>query len=950
MPEVNYKLLHYNYPQIYFLGIDPVQKAKFLEEQQKAQETRNQMPLILQFLYPVEGKNIGTKTINTIQEKINVNPVHNHLSQTLSKDQEIVFLKQLSEIQKFSIAPQIDVRRCVAEVAGNISDPGLAVSLIERLCKDPDECVRQGAAQSAGNISNPELAVSLIERLCKDPDINVRRGAAEAVGKISDPKLRDDLIENLCRDPDCHTRRYAAASAGNISDPELAVSLIERLCKDPDINVRRGAAKSAGNISDPKLAVNLIERLCYSSDCYIRRNAAQSAGNISDPKLRDGLIESLCKDSDCNIREGVAESVGKISDPKLAVSLIKRLCKDPDCDVRLNAAKSAGSISDPKLAVSLIESLCTDPDRLVKRGVAQSAGNISDPELRDSLIEKLSQSRDGSVRRGAAEAVGKISDPKLRDGLIESLCKDSDCNIREGAAKSAWNISDPNLRDGLIEKLSKDPDYCVKQRATQSAMKVSVSQINEFTKNNSLYFQTLENSTKKNINSLTLSKLMHILCMTGNDCGVLNKAFSDYDKFVNHALTYRDNFGSNGNKIQEEELKSCLNQNTSKILSGIVLFGNDLMMAKFDQKQIKFDNYLEMIDKISNTDDKLCTKLYKVCRLPKNEQGDKLRNHQKLQFVESAYNYINNSHEDILTQYLEKMEEKGIVSPQELVKGYLKPFAEICGMSKEEIEQISPDKIDLLDMDHVHTIPIGIDKLEIDDSEKLKGLFKSTLQGNYWKYIQDISTPTGQANQRTKQAFKDNNLNYDKWLNYDKPYNFEHNGKEYEVNLWKRNPGHDLFLGNYGNGCISLDGINAKGIVDALMNTLTQFAEVKDKSSDKTVAYARCFWGEEQNTDEKKLIIDNIHYKYDDEDSNGSDLIKPVNEFMKSYGKEVAGMPVKTYLGRCCHLTPENNYDSNLFLKVIGSTEDDQYYLNSLNDLYWSDIDSIVKAKVYELK
>lgn len=654
----------------------------------------------------------------------------------------------------------------------------------------------------------------------------------------------------------------------------------------------------------------------------------------------------------------------------LQFSLIERLPKDPSPRLRVGMVRDVGNTSALKGRDALIEQTLKDPKRrgcLIEKmlstrtemsfrvSIARVACNISDPKLRDSFIEQLSEESTCGLRKEAAQAACNISDPKILVGVFERLSKDPDNDVRSRVAQAASNLSDPKFRDSLIERLSKDPNLQVRKSAALAARKVCTDRINQFTAAWP-YMDLLGKAVSRygihtDIPDHVLLKTIHTIATIGEDGGSLKTLLQDFETVVNHAILHRKQFKVQDQELMnEQDMKQYMSNHSASLLVALILVGKDGVLNKFNQKQIKFEDFLHAVDDVSYHEN-LVRLLHHLCNSGRTLKDFKLQSQDKVRLLENANNFVKADKIPDLSELLTKMHQNGTVDLSILTKKYMGILASICGMTEEKIDTLPPERFSLWNKDYIHTIPIGLKKLSHENQEYLKGLVRATFQGTYWDYIQNPDTAVGRANAQTKKAFSQEKLNYDAWLHYDKTESFKQNGKDYEISLWKRNPGHDLFMGHYGNGCISMAGGKTQGIVDALLYTATQFAEIKDKASGDTVAYARCFWGINPKTNKPCFVIDNIHYKLNanGKDPKKNELIKPVDHFMKNYAHVVASKPVQTYLATACDLKPKDQKVEYLPLQVVGSTIDNTYYLNSLNHHDWSNITGKVQASVYKL-
>ncbi len=561
----------------------------------------------------------------------------------------------------------------------------------------------------------------------------------------------------------------------------------------------------------------------------------------------------------------------------------------------------------------------------------------------------------------------------LKNNLIE-LKKDSPvllqmlCPLPEKSQVSSKDLKE--LQD-LESKIKNSPLKDIRKEKELLKNIDSISQEKEPEKK-SEYFKALSShinnvSEKENIQPDLLLKLFKMIILTDQDGSKFNKYLNDFknfndftkekwNDFPNHDQSYNARLSPTYRKIYLEE-------NSPQLISAIAISGKDTLVEKFKQKQVKFEDYLSAIKNISKNK-KLAGIIANLCF---NSKTNKPLPQDKIALVELSNLYINEEKSENLQVQLQGMETNKVLNLDELKKNYIKMFikSESLGMTSAELEKCEKNGFNNWDFNYIHTLPKALDWLRLRDKEgeaNLVNLVKVALKGDYKKFIFDKGTDLGKANNQTKQDFEDAGLNFDIWMNNHKkvkPVKFKHNNEDYEISLWERKPEHDLFIGSYGGGCISLDSRRNKGIIDALSYTMTQFAEIK--KNDKTVGYARGYWATPESPKKNKidpdpvLIIDNIHYNNHDDDSK-ENLIKPISDFMQQYGKQVAHKPVKTYLWANANLVINshnakitNKKTSWLNIKVMGKTTNNGYYLNSINDLDWCCITNPYNIEVYDL-
>lgn len=355
------------------------------------------------------------------------------------------------------------------------------------------------------------------------------------------------------------------------------------------------------------------------------------------------------------------------------------------------------------------------------------------------------------------------------------------------------------------------------------------------------------------------------------------------------------------------------------------------------QKKGRPDAFLNQIHELAAEKD-LLSPIRKLMREPYTD--DKIDSSERLKLINLSYSLAKMGEKEALLSNLNGMIKKGRVDIKELNNQFIETF-----QSKLNVQdKVNEDElIKRLDFKYLHLLFPASKELKPNYSQKFNELVKTAIEGNYHDYIFNTQSEAGKANLRTKQIFKENGLNFDTWLNYDKEYTFTSGkGNNFSLNVWKRNPGVDFFLGNKAQNCTALDGDNKEGAIDDLLNTFVQNIEIK-KDSD-AVGQITVFWVKDAK-DRLKLLIDSssVAQKYINDANNSQ---KEVLKFLKEYGKEVSGKDTDIILGKFNHIFPMDNFKSKkMTVKPVGDcvsyTEDkpeSKYYINSFKKQFWSSV------------
>jgi len=894
----------YCYPQISFSGnkISPDEIEKCKERHRKAKEEYDKLPLIIQYACNPEDKKItlGLLAYARIIRKNN----------TLDKNTENIYLKILYE----------------------------KIKSIDNVMEYSDANVINDCLNNYPFLAHPKKLDQIIDRAAVSLSPEAREAAICNVKYHTDPVKRDVIIEKfLFVSVNPYEHEAAINNIQYHSDPKFRDEILEK--KFPDTycsnNIKSVQLNNIKFHSNPKKRNKILEKALKSVSEFIKVTALNNIQYHSKPKKRDKILEKALKSQSEHICSAAIRNIQYHSDPKKLDEVFEKFAGSPISSVQVALIKNIKYYSDPKKRDKLLENVLKGNSSVAKGEVIENIQYHSDPKFIIRNIEKALRSRVANVVNAAINNIQYIPDPKKRDEMLEKILNDNSSFGRKEAIKNIQHLSNPNRRAEILLKLSKNNDL---KKEANNALLLEAREYMNFVEG------LAENN---NINGVELVTMLYLLSLTGRDGAKLGRVLQDYNKFVAKSVNRVEKFPSSVGTMTQDELRKYFDDNKLTIIKGIILGGKEILDVKFEEKQEKFEKFLKIIEKVSDNDDVFIT-LYEVLNLPANKDGEKLKNYEKVRLIEIANNFLTCTNENLLLRKLRKTKEAGYVDYKALSSDFIRYLARSLEILDDEIAQIPPSRWEKIDNDYKHLIQSAMNTLEDDYRENLKGLLKATLKNNYYDYIFNPETDAGKANAQTRKMFEENGLDYDKWLNYNEPYEFKYNGKTYEIDLWKRNPGHDLFMGTYGKGCISLDGVNRQGIIDALMNTLTQFAEIKEKSSNKTVGYARCYWARREEDNEKVLIIDNIHYKYDRVDKNADELVKPVSKFMKDYAKAVSGNEVDTYLASCCNLI-FNKKEISMPVKVIGKTPNNTYYLNSVEENEWSYISDAVVADVYKL-
>lgn len=163
-------------------------------------------------------------------------------------------------------------------------------------------------------------------------------------------------------------------------------------------------------------------------------------------------------------------------------------------------------------------------------------------------------------------------------------------------------------------------------------------------------------------------------------------------------------------------------------------------------------------------------------------------------------------------------------------------------------------------------------------------------------------------------------------------------GQDLKIELWKREPGHDLFLGNYTGACIALDNPNGKGCasIQANQNTFVQVAYLKNADSDRVAGKALFYMAKDLRTQRPIMVLNTYEARENDREGNYEEcptIREHLVKFAKDYSRAVVGYAVPLYTGSMLNpIYADDLKPSYVKMQVVGSALGNEYYLDSLRN------------------
>lgn len=221
-------------------------------------------------------------------------------------------------------------------------------------------------------------------------------------------------------------------------------------------------------------------------------------------------------------------------------------------------------------------------------------------------------------------------------------------------------------------------------------------------------------------------------------------------------------------------------------------------------------------------------------------------------------------------------------------------------------------------------------------SEDVYTIIREAAIGDFKTYINNPDNKYGQANARTKAAFEEAGLNYDRWLNPEIPeVEYQLKGRKMTVRLWGRYPQEDLFMGNKTTCCTAIrTGGNGAATPIYLTNTSYNVVELFDESG-RMIGMSRVFMA--MVKDKPSIIMDNIELNktYVKGMSDEEKILIRDNffKYMNQYAEAVTGTKdsqVYFYSGDI-HVPSNDLENVQKTISFIGSLSEERVYVNSVH-------------------
>ena len=895
------------------------------------------------------------------------------------KEQLILGIRLILFYEKGMNDPDSDVRQNTARSLGELAKiaPEKYIPLYEKGINDPDVFVREGTARSLGELAKiaPEKAIPFYKKGMNNPDNFVRQGTARSLGELAKiaPGKYIPLYEKGIND-EWNVKFATAQSLSELLKvaPETAIPLYEKGMNNPDNYVREGTARSLGELVKiaPEKAIPLYEKGMDNPDDSVRRGTARSLGELVKiaPEKYILLYEKGINDPDFAVRQNTARSLGELAKiaPEKYIPLYEKGMIDPDDYVKEGTARALGELVKvaPEKAIPLYEKGMNNPDDSVRRGTAESLGELAkvidfkplepiekvlkekyqipetemnyvlnvlaflmedNKDLGELVLKYLPEYQ--TIKEFSKEINSKLPlDKKTAD--VEKFWQKN--QIELGTLQTFdLNLSTQLIRENLklfgfprLENLLHTAGSVLADRENRESLKKIIPKL-------------------KNLDGEGFSRLMH-LTDAFTRLGFKNLFQQEIEYLAQkEELSSKEAIAYLGEKIlfqfaqklgiQTELIQGNINrwnlEYLAKLFEAEKLFKEEdkellklIVKATFQEKEftvILFGNYEgkytpeeeEWLEQIKNYTKKVQKEFQKAgidfhrwLNYDKRKEvfvGEtpSAQSEKKEAFNRELYETITS----LLGSYREK--RKGIL-PDDKAKQVFNSVFKKYGLQfkDKELYRSQKGKLNFREIDDV----LGNFILTVErifNEEKDKAIQEQI--GTALSHLQDLKSRLPELERELNRQ-----------------------GYSLSIRPWQRNPGYDIFQGNYTGCCIAVENFNRGAILDYLIDAGLQIVEVRDENVDETIAQTFLYFAKD-NVNNINLVLDNVEI-HKDRLGLAEVIRENLFNYLKEYSLAVCPKTKRIVLGATYNdVKTKDLQNVDLTLRKIGGSPRQTEYLDS---------------------
>ncbi len=174
-------------------------------------------------------------------------------------------------------------------------------------------------------------------------------------------------------------------------------------------------------------------------------------------------------------------------------------------------------------------------------------------------------------------------------------------------------------------------------------------------------------------------------------------------------------------------------------------------------------------------------------------------------------------------------------------------------------------------------------------------------------------------------------------------------GYSLKIQIWQREPGYDIFQGNYTHCCVAVENFNRGAILDYLIDSGLQVVEIRDEAEDKTIAQT-WLWLAKDSQNNLNLVLDNVEINGDYtglQEEIKKNLFSYLKDYALSFGQ---GKIRRLLLGTAYNDIETKELDKiSLSLSKIAGSPRETEYLDALGS-NWLDPKRETVKNLFEVK
>ncbi len=345
------------------------------------------------------------------------------------------------------------------------------------------------------------------------------------------------------------------------------------------------------------------------------------------------------------------------------------------------------------------------------------------------------------------------------------------------------------------------------------------------------------------------------------------------------------------------DLDVFFSEKLNSVIGLIAFTDKETVLHLFDKGAENVEKYLKTQNLLTYDDFQILSDVVRKGKV-KNKNGE----YVPISAKDKVYIYnLVNINRSVFARQMNGIDFKSAITSSEDNKDVYIDFMQIeeqihkkvlkkYGFTDEELKKLNPKDLDW-DSRYIHLLA---SKAGLD--EGLDILVKESSKGNFENYINDPFNDYGYVNQKTREKFKANGLNFDTWENGIPEEDFRVMGEKLKISLWKRRPQRSLFNGSYTTCCTSLDGAQWKSMPEYMLNKFFNVMEVTNERGD-TIAQSRMYMINQSNP---VLVVDNIEVNNTFKKKLATDKLKDefienIFSYIRKYAKNLADWEIPVY-------------------------------------------------------